>query len=38
MRKVIVEAEVSVDGVIGGDNPEFGVTFSNITTLMSRNI
>ena len=23
MRKVIVEAEVSVDGVIGGDNPEF---------------
>ena len=23
MRKVIVEAEVSLDGVIGGDNPEF---------------
>jgi dihydrofolate reductase len=27
MRKIIVEAEVSIDGVIGGDNPDFWQQF-----------
>jgi hypothetical protein len=34
MRKVIVEAEVSLDGVIGGDSPEFWTKFSSITMQM----
>jgi hypothetical protein len=36
MRNIIVEAEVSLDGVLGGEVLIFGLRFSNITVPMSQ--
>ena len=37
MRKIIVEAEVSVDGAMGGENMDFGSRITHCTARMFRN-